>query len=211
MISLYCERLGPGILAEPVNAFTNAAFFIAAWEAWSLARRSKRVAAGVWLLVALTVAIGIGSALFHTLATGWARILDEVPILLFQLCYTWLYARSIMTWRAAAAAAVIAGYLIAVYFSRQFPHLLNGSLVYAPALVLLPALGVCHALYQKRERWLLLGATGVFIVSVAFRSLDRVACSALPIGTHFMWHLLNGVVLYLSMRALILNRPAQSV
>jgi len=33
-IDAYCERLGPGLLAEPLNALSNAAFFIAAlWAA----------------------------------------------------------------------------------------------------------------------------------------------------------------------------------
>jgi hypothetical protein len=32
----YCERTGPGPLAEPLNAITNASFLIAAWAAWLL-------------------------------------------------------------------------------------------------------------------------------------------------------------------------------
>jgi hypothetical protein len=34
---IYCERLGPGLLAEPLNAVTNGSFPIAAWAAMSLA------------------------------------------------------------------------------------------------------------------------------------------------------------------------------
>ena len=29
----YCERIGPGLLAELLNAVTNASFLIAAWAA----------------------------------------------------------------------------------------------------------------------------------------------------------------------------------
>jgi hypothetical protein len=39
------------------------------------------------------------------------------------------------------------------------------------------------------------------------RSIDGAVCAYVPMGTHFLWHLLNGIVLYLSMRALILNLP----
>ena len=134
MIDLYCERVAPGLSAEPINALTNVAFFIAAWAAWSFARRTQAVSADIWMLIVLSIVIGTGSALFHTFATGWARILDEVPILLFQLWYLWLYLRRIMARRPQNAAASIAGYLAAAYLGRQFPHLLNGSLVYAPAL-----------------------------------------------------------------------------
>ena len=58
----YCERCGPGLLAEPINASTNLSFLIAAWAAWFLARRANALHAGTWGLIALSVAIGIGSA-----------------------------------------------------------------------------------------------------------------------------------------------------
>ena len=211
MPNLYCERAGPGLFAEPLNALTNVAFFVAAWAAWSLARRSRIATADIWMLIALSIVIGIGSTLFHTFATGWARILDEVPILLFQLWYLWLYMRRIMAQAPELAAASIAGYLAAAYLGRQFPLLLNGSLIYAPALILMLGLGVYHFLQNKAGRWLLLAGMGVFLLSLGLRSIDAAVCPYVPTGTHFLWHLLNGVVLYLSMRALILNLPRQPV
>ena len=74
-IDLYCERLAPGLFGEPANALSNAAFFAAAWL---LAREARRL--GAWrpdivLLVALTVLVGLGSTVFHTLATTWAQCL----------------------------------------------------------------------------------------------------------------------------------------
>jgi hypothetical protein len=205
MIDLYCERIGAGLLAEPVNVVTNAAFFVAAWAAWSLARRSNTLSTDIRVLTALSIMIGVGSGLFHAFATGWARILDEVPILLFQLWYLWLYTRRIMTLRVPFAAASIAGYMAAAIFCRGFPHILNGSLIYAPALVLMLCLGLYHFLQNKRERFLLLATMGIFLASLTFRSIDDAVCSYVPIGSHFLWHILNGVALYLSMRALILN------
>ena len=207
MIDLYCERTGAGLLAEPINVVTNVAFFVAALAAWSLGRRTHVLSTAIWVLIAFSVAIGTGSALFHTFATGWARILDEVPILLFQLWFLWLYARRIMRLRIVLTAAAIAAYMAVAFFCRQFPHLLNGSLVYAPALMLLPGLGLYHFLQHKAGRFLLLATTGIFLVALAFRSIDEAACPHIPMGTHFLWHVLIGVVLYLSMRALILNRP----
>ena len=205
MIDLYCERAGPGLLAEPVNAFSNVAFFVAAWAAWSLARRAKAGSSEINTLLALMLAIAIGSTLFHTLATGWARVLDELPILVFQLWYIWVYLRRVLAMRAGYAASAIVAYLLAAFVSRQYPHLVNGSLVYAPALLVLPVLGVCHFVRREPGRWLLLAAAGVFFVSVICRSVDKAACDIIPFGTHFLWHVLNSGVLYLSMRALIVN------
>jgi len=39
MIDLYCERLGPGLWAELLNALTNLGFLVAALASWQLARR----------------------------------------------------------------------------------------------------------------------------------------------------------------------------
>ena len=107
VIDLYCERTGPGLWAEPVNALTNLAYVAAAWALWHSARSSRTVGPGARLLIGLLVAIGTGSMLFHTFATSWARILDEVPILLFQLSFLWLYGRQIMRIAAVSASGFL--------------------------------------------------------------------------------------------------------
>ncbi len=36
----------------------------------------------------------------------------------------------------------------------------------------------------------------IFAVSLGFRTIDEPLCDRLPIGTHYVWHVLNAVVLY---------------
>ena len=79
----YCERLDPGLWAEPLNAVTNLAFLIAAFAAWRLVRHDGLPLAK--LLVLILTLIGIGSGLFHTFATIWASLADTLPILAFIL------------------------------------------------------------------------------------------------------------------------------
>jgi hypothetical protein len=205
MVDLYCERLGPAIWAEPINALTNLAFFVAAWATWRLAYRRQMFSFGLWQLIALIVIIGAGSMLFHTFATNWARALDVLPILLFQLVYLWLYSCYIINMRYAYAAGLLIAYLIAAYIGRQFPHILNGSLIYAPAFLLLLGLGLYHYFKRKNERTLLLVATGVFTLSLFFRTIDHSICPYFSIGTHFFWHIFNSVLLYLLVRGLLAN------
>src|SRR3990172_5682809 len=116
MVDLYCERVGPGLWSEPVNALTNLAFFLAAWAVWDLARRARPVSGGTGLLLGLIVTIGIGSSLFHTFATTWARILDAVPILLFQMSYLSLYSREIIKMKFGYAAGLLGTFLGAAQF-----------------------------------------------------------------------------------------------
>jgi hypothetical protein len=201
VIDLYCERLEPGLLAEPLNALTNGAFLVAAWWLQRLARRDTGCDRGVLALAALALAIGIGSGLFHTFATGWALAADVVPILLFQLLFLLLYLRRQVGLGAAPAAGLCLAFLLACLAGRSAPALLNGSLAYAPTLAVLALLG-WHQRHTRRSA-LLLGATGLFSLSLLLRSLDNALCPHWPIGTHLFWHLLNAAVLVLSGQTLL--------
>ncbi len=207
MVDRYCERLGPGLWAEPVNALTNLGFLLAAWAGWLLADRSNKLSWSTGLLIVALAAVGIGSSLFHTFATPWARLLDIVPILLFQLYFLWLYLAHVVNLRRMYSALAVVGFLVAALVGRLFPAVLNGSLMYLPALVLLVGLGIYHYGAQKRERLTLVGAAGIFSVSLVFRAIDESICPAIPLGSHFLWHVLSAVVLYLASRGLILNWP----
>jgi hypothetical protein len=206
-LDLYCERLGPGLLAEPVNAFTNAAFFLAAWWIWRQAPRPQgRVDRGTALLVALVLAIGVGSTLFHTTASRWALLADVVPILLFQICFLWLYLKRRMELASPPALGLEALFVAATLVSRSWPRLLNGSLAYAPGLLALLLLGAWERNQPPRGRRSgpgLLVTGAVFAVSLTLRSVDQLVCPWWPLGTHPAWHLLNALVLALACRSLL--------
>jgi hypothetical protein len=208
---IYCERLGPGLLAEPLNAVSNASFLITAWAAWSLARGTGRPSVGFQVLIALAASVGIGSGLWHTLATSWAMVLDVVPIALFLIWTLWLYARTVLRMSLPLALASMAAFLGISGYAQGFEGLLNGSLAYAPALIILLALGIAHARQATAGRYSLLLGAGAYAVALVFRVLDPEVCSTIPFGTHFLWHSFTGLAAYLAMRSLILSRAAQVV
>lgn len=43
----------------------------------------------------------------------------------------------------------------------------------------------------------------VFCISLVLRSIDMAACAINPLGTHFLWHLLNAAMLYCTAWALL--------
>lgn len=49
-------------------------------------------------------------------------------------------------------------------------------------------------------------AAGLFVVSLIFRIIDLDVCARFPIGTHFLWHVLNAAVLYTVLRGAIAER-----
>ncbi len=213
-IDNYCERIGQGFWAEPLNAVTNAAFLAAA----ALALLEWRKAGGKdhashWL-IAVTAIVGIGSFLFHTFANRWSVLADVIPIAVFIYGYFLLAMRRYLGLaRLTALAATAVFMLLNMSFVRLwlgvFPGLtLNGSVGYLPAaFALLGIGGFCLRRRAHRAGIALLWAAGIFAVSLVFRTADGSVCATLPAGTHFLWHVLNAVVLLILMRAAIASHP----
>jgi hypothetical protein len=190
----YCERLTPGYWAEPVNAVTNMAFVVAAALMW-------RRTAGLPLARAMVLvlgAIGVGSYLFHTHANRATGLMDVIPIVLFILLYVFAASRDFLgltPWRAGLVTAAVLPYATATIPLWSMIPGLGSSAGYAPV----PVLILAYAWLLRRRapataRGLAAGAA-ILVLSLVFRTLDEPLCAVWPIGTHFLWHLLNAVML----------------
>src|SRR5918998_1910094 len=209
MMDAYCERVGAGLLAEPLNAVSNISFLLAAWAAWVLAKRTGTLSAGVRALIAIGVSVGIGSILWHTYPTMLTLTLDSVPILIFISWYIWLYTRNVIGMRPLLAVASVGAFLLATFLAIPYADVLHGALVYTPGLIVALVLGVFHARERMVARFTLLAAAGVYLAALFFRTIDNEVCPVLPIGTHFLWHILIGLVTYLVMRCLIVSTTTE--
>jgi hypothetical protein len=209
VIDGYCERTGAGYWAEPLNALTNAGFLVAAWASWRLAARAGD--AGGRVLAAILGLIGAGSWLFHTHAQVWAMLLDVAPIQAFILVYIGLATVRFFAvpWWAgllAAGAFVPASAAVAAAIGAVFGPL-NGSTGYMPVPILI--LAYAAALGRRAPetaRGLAVGAA-VLALSLFFRTIDEAVCAAFPVGTHFLWHLLNAGMLWWMIRVLVRSGP----
>lgn len=223
-IFAYCERgLDPGFWAEPINALTNGAFVIAGLAAFWLIgrqRREDRNAVDIWLATLLCV-IGIGSFLFHTFATPWAGLADTLPIAVMMLSYLAMALRRFLNaswlWATLGLMAFLAAYVLMGQIRCDGGRCLNGSLGYLPALATMILIGGWLAWrgHHKATGRGLLVAGVIFAISVTFRSLDQVLCgqtviAGVPIGLHFLWHVLNAVTLYILVRTAIRFRGHQT-
>lgn len=224
-IFAYCERgQDPGFWAEPFNAVTNFFFILAGIMAVSmLARRpadeSKLLR---YLLVLNVILIGIGSFLFHTYATPWAAAADVIPISVFMLTFLGYALYVFAGLPIILTVPAIAGFAYVLQLAGQvdcrslgFSHwilestdCLNGSFGYLPALAAMLLIGAWLGI-RRHPAWpYIFGAGIVFVVSVAFRSTDWLLCQNISFmdkarGTHFLWHMLNSVVLFLLLLAAI--------
>ncbi|WP_167647589.1 ceramidase domain-containing protein [Mameliella alba] len=188
----YCERLGPEFWAEPVNAVTNAAFVLAALVMWRRTFGLGRV------LCAILAAIGIGSFLFHTFAQPWAGLADVLPILVYVLVY--IYGANRDFWGLGRWASLAMTALFIPYAAVTAPLFgmipgLGGTSSYAPV----PLLIAIYAILLRNRapgtaRGLAIGVA-ILLASMLARTLDEPLCNVIPLGTHFLWHVLNAVML----------------
>jgi hypothetical protein len=188
----YCERVGPGLWGEPLNDLSNLAFLLAAVLVWRLAAGNRTGR----LLAVLIGLVFVASSVFHLLATRWAGAADSLAILVFVLVYAALFPKVFFGWRHGWLAAP-------AFLALTVVTALLGGGLYLSALI---GLGVFAALlaFRRDAFWTHFAVAGaVFALSLSLRTLDRDVCDYVPAGTHFLWHLLNGVVLYLVSRAVI--------
>lgn len=190
----YCERLDPSFWSEPINAITNAAFIIAAIYMW---RRSDGLLLAKLLCIVL-FAIGVGSFLFHTFAQAWAGIADVLPIILYILVYIFAATRDFWNQRAwIAGLAVVLFFPYAALLTPLFAQIpgFESSSAYGPVplLIFAYAFGLRNRA-PETAKGLAIGAS-IVCLSLFFRSIDEPLCNVLPFGTHFLWHILNGLAL----------------
>jgi hypothetical protein len=211
-IDAYCERLAPGLWGEPADALSNVAFLLAAIALWRLHARvradGRTVPGDVRMLAPLVFLVGIGSFLFHTLATRWAGLLDTLFILIFCCAFLFAFLRQAAGTPAWVALPTSVGFAVVSYgFPKLFPpETLNGSVGYLPYLfALLTMTGYLASRGAPSTRTFGL-AIVMFCISLTLRTIDLEICTRFPLGTHFLWHLLNGYLLWLVSREMILRR-----
>ncbi len=220
----YCERGGnPDYWAEPLNAVTNGAFILAALAGIVMLafRPSSQRSFWHYLFILNFIAIGIGSYMFHTVPNVKTVQADTGPIGFFMLAYLTFALRRLagVSWFLTLAGIAAFIGLMALAFNIQcwdgrFGFLLdnvpagaqarclNGSLGYAPALIAIWLMASLLSLKRHPSAGLVFGAGCVFIASMAFRSLDLRLCGEWIVfghrlGTHFIWHILNALTLFL--------------
>ncbi|MBV0913894.1 ceramidase domain-containing protein [Anianabacter salinae] len=192
----YCERTDFTYWSEPINAVTNAAFLIAAFIMWRRVRGQGLPLAMV--LVVILAVIGVGSYLFHTEATAWASTADTTPIGLFILAYVFAANRDFLRlplWAAILGTLAFIPYAIVLTpLFDALPFFTISSFYWPVPLLIAIYAVILRTRAPETARGLAIGAA-ILVASLTFRSLDEPVCAVLPIGTHFMWHILNGVML----------------
>lgn len=206
----YCERAGDaGLWAEPINAITNIAFLIAAYFCYtqlrSLSAPRFRTHGDVFALTLIMAAIGIGSTLWHTHVAHWSLLADVLPITLFIHVYLIAALRRLFGlawWQVALGWLAYMGVQMAaeMFLPSDF---LNGTIMYVPTYLTLVAMTLALLAKKNNDGRVFATVVAVWSVSLIFRTIDLEVCDIFPLGTHFLWHVLNSFVLYRLLALLI--------
>ena len=231
-VFLYCERgIDAALWAEPINAISNAGFFLAALVAWQLLlwRPPEERSPDHFLLVGLTFLIGAGSLAFHLYADKGTELADVVPIGLFMMVYLGFALNRFLSVPPGWTVLLVIGFVALVGIAAQVqcwdggiglpgPEVtgakpcLNGSIGYLPSLGALIIVGMLLTERHHRAAPYVVWAAVIFTLSILLRSLDMSFCDMVVIdgrkvGTHFIWHLLNAVVIFLLLLASLRAGP----
>jgi hypothetical protein len=204
-VDIYCERLDASFWAEPINAISNLSFIVAGFFLWRL--KTPRSS----LLAVLVILIGLGSFSFHTVANRLTGLLDVLAIALYLVAFAFLIPKqwsknSLLIQLGSVLMLIVSIVLAQLLMSHLKPALpwLPSGMYLGAWLALIMFAWVTQYSNKAAARYLWLAAI-VFPVSLLSRQLDMPLCDSIG-GSHWLWHLFNGLTLFLSSYGLCLKR-----
>ncbi len=207
-VDIYCERLDPSFWAEPINALSNLSFIAAGF--FLLRLRPPRSD----LVATLVILIGLGSFSFHTFANRLTGLIDTLVIAIYLVTFAFLIPKQWSRKSILIQLGSVLMLIITIILAQLLMNLLKPSLPWLPpgiyfgawlALIVYAMATQYSNTSATRFLWL---AVIVFPLSLLSRQVDMPLCD-LTSGTHWLWHLLNGLTLYLSSYGLCLKKDSK--
>ncbi len=203
----YCEQPIFQHFFEPLNTLTNL-FFILAGSILlgQLFKAQKKSIPGIYFST-LIIIIGLGSLSWHLYRNNFTLLIDLIPIAIFVLSFLVAYVLKV-TKQLFFRILLIAGFfvyapLITILLnSLSLEFLGNGGEAYLTTISYLAVIQLFNLWKKVPVIHQSLMIVMVFFLSLFFRQLDMVLCDQVRFGTHFIWHILNAITLYLMVRML---------
>lgn len=205
-----CERHGLGFIAEPLNVLSSFAFIFVAMMITRYYRREEDIIDkwrwDIRVMISLCFVIGVNSVVFHAFPTPMTELLDTIAIVAFIMIYFLSVLFRIGRCNPFQAGICFVAFLgFSHMLVSQFPEALNDSIGYLSSMIALIMIAVhLHLKARPSSQHFMLAAI-VGVVSLFCRAIDKEICPMLPIGSHFLWHMLNATLLYILLKQIIRN------
>lgn len=191
------------IIREPWNAGSSVFFLVPVFYwVWRLKGNYHEHKIIVMILPFLFLN-GVGSTLFHAFrASNFFLFLDFAPAAIMSLLLTYFFWNMVMGKWWISALVLVGSFLPRMLlfqyreelgFNRQdvvnFSYFLTGFLFIMPTLII--------AWKTQWYRWHLIFVSIVFLsLSLVFRNLDERHEPLLPMGTHWLWHIVSAFAVF---------------
>lgn len=202
-ISTHCEK-PVGFISEPVNTVSNIAFFVSAFFIHKILRKNKISNPHIQRLLWLTILVGLGSTAYHGFNNPYTLILDQIPIyafILYSIYIITIYASKNRVIRFVIPLLLILIQILVLKYVKVFfldipvMHIIN--LLFISFLI---------AWFYKKLGKMALKLIPVVLVyglAIAVRGFDIPVCPINKFGTHFLWHILTAIAVYLTVKSLV--------
>ena len=203
----YCEKAISNGFFEPLNTITNLAFILAGILLFIQFRKKAHLDFKGILFSSLLIIIGFGSFIWHLYRNDTTLVADSIPIALFILFYLFFYLK-FTTMKSLHLILLFIGFFV---YTSVFTFLLNSKSIYIlenggagyfSAISYFFVLQIYNIFHRKAiiKSSIIIGI--VFLISLCFRQIDMTVCEHISFGTHFIWHILNALSLYLFVKLL---------
>lgn len=205
-----CERAHEGLWQEPLNVFSNLLFLYVAYKIHNYYHKHPDInGRRIWDIHAMTVLvflIGACSSIFHMYPTIHTELMDIIPIVLFINIF---FLSVLFRIGKCSIFQAFICYIAFLGFTHMvvsmFPRGLNDSIGYLSSMGSLIMIAIYLHLKARPSSQHFLVAALIGVCSLFFRSVDNAVCEQFPMGTHFLWHSLNAILIYIVMKQIIRN------
>lgn len=192
---MYAETDFDRFIVEPWNAVSSL-FILMPAVYWAVKLRGQyREYPFITFCIPLLFLGGLGSTLFHAFRNSpYLLLLDITPTAILTVAlaiYFWI--KVLPKWWIALLIVVVSvsiRYLAFYNMDRAdaviVSYAISGSVLFIPTLILLYQTKLSYSIY-------IFISLICFILSFIFRQTDKIEQNLLPMGTHFLWHILTGV------------------
>ena len=195
-LPIYCES-SSGFFQEPLNAITNLAFLIAAFFIYKKIRKNKIKKPEYYFALFFVISLGLSSFFWHSYGNNLSFGLDFFLAGLFVLTAGFILVNNVIKNRFLTGSIILSFAFVGWILSSFLPSF-NAINYYLAGAILLIILLIWMRIKLGKSINKFLIVILILGFSLVLRSIDLAVCNFFPVGTHFLWHLLNALAIYLA-------------
>lgn len=209
----YCESVSLPLIEQPFNAFSSFGFILGALLLYRYAKKHDLLGIPqLRKLILIGGVIGIGSFIWHTHLSILTFAFDVIPIFSFLILYQWIWYREFTSFTTRQRVIAIGILLLAMGGASLVYEsiFLQKSNAFIPLTVWLLVTMVQQRRLHTEMACMHGAAATVLWFAILMRMIDVPVCPHLHDGTHYLWHLLCALALYIVTLALMKARRAHA-